>query len=88
MQMKWNLNIIWLNPVILFCLFEILMKRYAKIWFRIVFFVTGIFIILQLILPQAFNLAFFPLMIILLVRSSVRTGFEWNPLSIKWNSDL
>ena len=82
-QMKWNLNILWLNPFILACLLMIIINRQGTIWFRIIFFVSGIFLILQFILPQSFNLAFYPLVLILMVRSSLRAGFEWNPLSIK-----
>ena len=82
-QMKWNLNILWLNPFILACLLMILINRQGTIWFRIIFFVSGIFLILQFILPQSFNIAIFPLVLILLIRSSIRAGFEWNPLSIK-----
>jgi hypothetical protein len=82
-QMKWNLNILWLNPFILACLLMIIINRQGTIWFRIIFFISGIFLILQFILPQSFNLAFYPLVLILMVRSSLRAGFEWNPLSIK-----
>jgi hypothetical protein len=83
LQMKWNLNMIWLNPFILLCLASILMKKPGTIWFRIVFFISVLSVILQIILPQSFNMAFFPLDFILLVRSSVRTRYNWNPLSLK-----
>jgi len=82
-QMKWNLNIIWLNPFILLCLGSLTLKKRGSIWFRIVFYISGAFIILHLFLPQEFNIAFLPLVIILLIRSSVRAGFEWNPLSLR-----
>jgi hypothetical protein len=82
-QMKWNLNIFWLNPFILFCLAMLLLNKPGRIWFRIVFIFSASFLILQFILPQDFNFAFSLLTIILLVRSSVRCEYEWNPLSIK-----
>jgi hypothetical protein len=82
-QMRWNLNIIWLNPFILACLIAIIIKKPGSVWFRIVFFISGSFLVLQLVLPQAFNFAIFPLVLILLVRSSLRAGFEWNPLTGK-----
>jgi hypothetical protein len=82
-QMKWNLNIIWLNPVIIICLIALIMNRTASVWFRIAFFISGAFLVIQLFLPQEFNTAFFPLVLILLIRSSVRAGFEWNPLSLR-----
>lgn len=82
-QMRWNLNIIWLNPFILACLIALIIKKPGSVWFRIVFFISGSFLVLQLVLPQAFNFAIFPLVLILLVRSSLRAGFEWNPLTGK-----
>jgi hypothetical protein len=82
-QMKWNLNIIWLNPFILACLGALLLNKEGQIWFRIVFFISAAFLILQYILPQDFEIAFSLLTIILLIRSSVRCGFEWNPLTLK-----
>jgi hypothetical protein len=82
-QMKWNLNIIWLSPFILLCLLSLLLNRAGTLWFRIVFFISVLFLAIQIVLPQSFNYSFFPLVIMLVVRSSVRAGFQWNPLSIK-----
>jgi hypothetical protein len=82
-QMRWNLNILWLNPFIVFCLFSLILKNPGTVWFRIVFYFSAAFLLFHLFLPQAFNIAFLPLAIILLVRSSVRAGFEWNPISLK-----
>jgi hypothetical protein len=82
-QMKWNLNIIWLNPFIIVCLLMLLLKRTAVVWFRIVFVISLFFLVIHLVLPQAFNIAVLPLVLILLVRSSLRAEFAWNPLSKK-----
>ncbi|MGD0756033.1 MAG: DUF4105 domain-containing protein [Bacteroidales bacterium] len=82
-QMKWNLNIIWLNPFIIVCLVMLILNKTGTLWFRTVFFISAGFIVLHIILPQEFNLAFSLLAIILLIRSSVRAGFDWNPLSLK-----
>jgi len=82
-QMKWNLNIIWLNPFILACLIMLIFNKAGTLWFRIVFFISAGFLILHFILPQDFNIAFSLLAIILLIRSSARSEFEWNPLSLK-----
>jgi hypothetical protein len=82
-QMKWNLNIIWLNPFIIICLVMLILNKTATIWFRIVFFISAGFLVLHFILPQEFNLAFFLLTIILIIRSSVRSEFDWNPLTLK-----
>jgi hypothetical protein len=85
-QMKWNLNIIWLNPFIIVCLVMLILNKTGMIWFRIVFYISAGFILLHYILPQDFNISFLLLAIILLVRSSVRSGFDWNPLNLPPNS--
>jgi len=82
-QMRWNLNIIWLNPFIPICFVTLLLKRKGEIWFRVLFYISVIFLVLHFFLPQSFNIAFLPLTIILIIRSSVRAGFEWNPHSLK-----
>lgn len=82
-QMKWNLNILWLNPFILACLTALILNKTGQVWFRIVFYISAAFLVLQYLLPQDFELAFSLLTIILLIRSSVRCGFDWNPLTLK-----
>jgi hypothetical protein len=82
-QMRWNLNIIWLNPFILICFVTLLLNRKGAIWFRFLFYISVAFLVLHLFLPQSFNIGFLPLTIILIIRSSVRAGFEWNPHSLK-----
>jgi hypothetical protein len=83
-QLKWNLNIIWLNPFILVCLVSLLSGRNWMSWFRLVFFLSALFLALLIILPQQINNAFVPVIIILILRSSVRAGFEWNPLTLPY----
>lgn len=82
-QMRWNLNIIWLNPVILICLVLLILNKTPAIWFRILFYISAGFIVLHILLPQDFNIAFTLMAIILLIRSSVRCEFDWNPLTLK-----
>jgi hypothetical protein len=82
-QMKWNLNLIWLNPFIIICFITLIMKKKGYVWFRVLFYISGAFILLHFILPQEFNIAFIPLAFIILTRSSLRADFDWNPLSIK-----
>jgi hypothetical protein len=84
-QMKWNLNILLLNPFIIICLILLILNKTGMIWFRIVFFISAGFLALHFILPQDFNVAFLLLAIIILIRSSVRCEFEWNPLNIPPN---
>ena len=82
-QMRLNLNIIWLNPIIIVCLILLILNKAGTIWFRIVFYISAGFLVLHFILPQEFNISFFLLAIILLIRSSVRCEFSWNPLNMK-----
>jgi len=81
-QMKANLNILWLNPVVIVCLTFLILDKAGAIWFKVLFYITAAFLILQFMLPQKFNIAIIPLIIILLVRSSVRADFDWNPLHL------
>jgi hypothetical protein len=82
MQMRWNFNIIWLNPFIIMCLVAIILNMTSVLWFRIVFYISAVFLLIHLFLPQDFNIAFLPLVVILMFRSSVRAGFRWNPLTL------
>lgn len=81
-QLRWNLNIIWLNPFILICLVLLIMNKNKVNWFRLVFWLALIFLILAAILPQKFNNAVFPLTVLLILRSSTRAGFSWNPFTL------
>ncbi|MCX6328536.1 MAG: DUF4105 domain-containing protein [Bacteroidia bacterium] len=81
-QTKKNLNIIWLSPIIIICLLSIILNKKWYIWFKIVFILCLISFFIQIIFQGAFNSAFIPLIMILLIRSSARAGFSWNPLSV------
>ncbi len=81
-QLKWNLNIIWLNPFILVCLTLLIMNKSKVTWFRLVFWLAVMFLILAAVLPQKFNNAVFPLTALLILRSSARAGFSWNPFTL------
>jgi hypothetical protein len=80
-QMKWNLNLIWLNPFLPVCLISIILRKPGLLWFRIVFYISATFLLLQFALPQEFNFAFNPLVLIIIIRTLFRSEFEWNPLS-------
>jgi hypothetical protein len=82
-QMMWNLNIIWLNPFILVCLASLVLNKNWQIWFRVVFALAVIFFLPLFFLPRVFNNALIPIALILILRSSVRAGFSWNPFSIE-----
>ena len=81
-QLNWNLNIIWLNPFILFCLASLVLNKDWYIWFRIVFSLALIALIAQVLFLNTFNIAFIPLELLLIVRCSMWAGFSWNPLSL------
>ena len=81
-QTKWNLNIIWLSPLIILCLVSIVFDKEWNAWFRIVFILALISFTIQIEFPNAFNNAFVPLELMIVIRSSMRSGFSWNPLSV------
>lgn len=81
-QLKWNLNIIWLNPFILLCLISLVLGKDWQMCFRICFFLVLFFIVFIVILPQQINDAFVPIIVTLLIRTSARSGFKWNPLTL------
>ena len=87
-QLRWNLNIIWLNPFIILCLTSLVFKKDWSGWFRIVFYLTVLFLLFLAVLPQHINNAFFPLIIILMIRSSIRADFSWNPLTLPYLTQL
>jgi len=82
LELRWNLNILWLNPFIIICFVMLLINRNGTSWFRLVFYFTAGFAVLQFILPQYFNVAIIPLLAIILFRSSIRGDFDWNPLTL------
>jgi hypothetical protein len=81
-QMKLNMNIIWLSPFVILCLAGVILNKEWFRWFRIVLFLCILSFIIQLIVPRAFNQAFIPLLLILMLRTSARAGFSRNPLSV------
>lgn len=87
-QLKWNLNIIWLNPFLLICLFGLLTGKNPEIWYRVTFYLALFFLLTITFLPQNINNASVPLIFILIIRSSVRAGFIWNPLSLPHLTEL
>ena len=87
-ETKWNLNIIWLSPFIFLCLVSLILKKDWGAWFRVVFFLTAAFLAFIVILPQDINNASVPLILIIMLRSSIRAGFRWNPLTLPYLTQL
>jgi len=79
---KINLNILWLNPFIIFCLASLAFNKAGVVWFRIVLYISILFLVLYLILPQNFSIAVIPACLIMAFRSSARSEFSWNPFTI------
>lgn len=77
-----NINIIWLNPIIILCLVSLLMNKGGAIWFRVVFSVSALFLFVLIIIPHEFPRAALPLCFILALRSSARSAFDWNPINV------
>lgn len=81
-QMKWNLNIIWLNPFLILCLISLIFNMNKQLWFRITFFITAFYLVFSPFLPQEVNINFIPLILLILLRTSVRSAFRWNPYTL------
>lgn len=82
-QMKMNMNIIWFNPFIIFALFALVLRKPGITWFRLVFFLSILFLPLIFIIPSVINSSFVPLILVIALRSSARAGFQWNPLAVE-----
>ncbi|HOP57986.1 MAG TPA: DUF4105 domain-containing protein [Bacteroidales bacterium] len=82
-QLKWNLNIIWLSPFVVFCLLAVIMNKKWYFCFRAVFFLCIAALLIQVFFSQGFNTAFMPLILILAYRSSAYSGIAGNPLSVE-----
>jgi len=87
-QLRWNLNIIWLSPFVILCLVSLIFNMNRTSWFRIVFLLTASFLLLMVVLPQHINNATIPLIVILMLRSSARAGYGWNPFTLPYLTQL
>lgn len=81
-QLHWNFNIMWLDPLIIVCLVCVILRKDCIAWFRFTFGLIALFLLLMALLPQHFDNAIVPLAGILLLRTSVRAGFGWNPFTL------
>lgn len=79
--MKMNLNIIWLNPLLIPAFVSLITKRRQLIWFRIILLISTGFLLSIVILPQTINMAFIPLILILIIRSVIRSRLNQKRLS-------
>ncbi len=80
-QTKWNLNIIWCNPFILLCLLSLALNKKGVVWFRLVFWLSVVSILIAIIFTGYTNIAVVPLVMIMTLRSASRSEFSWNPFN-------
>ena len=81
-ETRMNLNILWFNPFILTGLISLITGKRISAWFKVIFWLALVFVPLVIIMPAMINSSFIPVIFILLLRSSARAGFQWNPLSV------
>jgi hypothetical protein len=82
-QLRYNLALLWISPFIPVCLAAIVLNRSWILWFRIVFVLCVVSFLIQILFSHTGNNAFLPLILIIMVRSSVRADYSWNPFSLK-----
>jgi len=75
--MRLNFNILWLNPFLIVALITLFTKNNNPIWFRIVFLSSTCFLLSSALIPQSINIAFIPLIVILIIRSLARSKFHF-----------
>jgi hypothetical protein len=66
--LKWNLNIIWLSPLVLISLIQVVLKATKPYWYRVNLAVSAVLLVAAPLLPQSFNRYFVPVMLILIIR--------------------
>ncbi|HOO99231.1 MAG TPA: DUF4105 domain-containing protein [Bacteroidales bacterium] len=81
-QMKYNLTMLWISPFIPVCLLALILNRDWVIVFRLVFILSLLSFVIVTLFPNIANTAFVPLILIILLRSSARSEFTWNPFTV------
>ncbi len=78
--MRMNINLIWLNPFLIFALIALFIKKWSNFWFKIEFIISTVFLLTIPLFPQSINLTMLPLIIILAMRSGMRGWYfgYWN----------
>jgi hypothetical protein len=80
--MKMNLNIIWLNPLLVAAFVTLFMKKEYSIWFRLILIASLGFLVSLVIIPQTINVGAIPIILILIIRSFARSKFSF-PFRLK-----
>lgn len=81
-QLRANFNILWLNPLLIMLFVSILAGKHDRLLSRLVFFITIAFLLVHFFIPQAFHIANYPLLLILVIRTMGRSGFSWSPVKV------
>ncbi len=84
-ETRMNLNLLWINPFIIICLVSIIFNRSWLLWFRIVFWLSVLFLVLASIFVSKINGVFIPLALILALRSSARSEFSWCSYTVNFS---
>ncbi len=72
--MRMNLHLVWLNPILFIAFIALFIKSRPTIWFKIILMITVGFLLSLMVIPQSVNLAVIPVMLILVIRSAMRSN--------------
>ena len=82
-QMKMNMDIIWLSPFVIICLFSLIFNKELVWSFKSVFILCVVYAVAIMFLPNSMNISLLPLVLSLALRSMVRSDYKWNPLKLR-----
>jgi hypothetical protein len=88
LAMKMNMNVIWINPLLIMCFICLFKKESGKLWFKMLFFISLIFLLSIPFIPQYIDRSFIPLIILIIVRSFDLAGFKLDPLKNFLNTSI
>jgi hypothetical protein len=66
--LKWNLNFIWLSPLVIITLIQLILNTGKPYWYRVNLTVSVLFLASASFLPQSLNRYLVPVILILIVR--------------------
>jgi len=81
-ETKMNVNFVWINPFIIFCLICLSFNRMCKIWFRLTFWLVVMYIFGVILFAMKIYGIFIPVALILALRCSAYAYFEKNPFGM------
>jgi hypothetical protein len=66
--LKWNLNMLWLSPLIIISLIHLIINTRKVYWYRFNLAVTSLFLVLSPLIPQSLNRFLVPVILLLIIR--------------------